>query len=398
MALPRRTRSEWMLAIVFLLVPLASAQTQDPNRLDREGEDENAPVFSLQITPRMLANGLDKLVEKRLAKDYNFDDYQKEEMRRVLHERLPRFLKEHQAELETIWVEWVEGISGDEPPDPAYVAEWAGRLMPLVEKATELRDEVADDMRGFLDDEQQVLLDGYLAAWDVGTRHLTNQLTEFKEGGFDAKRHWPGYKEVRHRDPVEVAKLRHSAERAREVAMAESAEAHGAIPPTSPRGSAAGGAPAAPSATMTPDGKALAADPKVQKAENAKQPPPDDWDRYVEDFIRRYQLNDEQQQKARNLLEQQKSRRDSYLAKKGDDIEALTRMYEGARGDQKRIDVAEAKRAALYEPVSRMFEQLKDRLEKLPTRAQRKAAAERDSAAPAQGESAADRGATKRGK
>ena len=297
-------------------------------------------------------------------------------MRRVLHEHVPRFLKEHRHELERIWVEWVEAISGDEPPDPEYVAEWARRFLPIVEDAQGVLDAVSGDMRGFLDDRQQVLLDGYLAAWNVGSQFLTNRLREFEAGGFVPERDWPGYKEVRHRSPEEVQRIVAQAEREREIAMASSARVLGAAKRNRIQPSETGHGRRAGPQDATPDGKALAGDAQTGKLQSTTQQAKDEWDRYVEDFIRRYKLDDEQKQRAENLLAQQKSRRGSYFARKSADIEALKRMYEEAKGDQKKIALAESRYQKLYEPVDRMFEQLKQKLDKLPTRAQRKAAAE----------------------
>lgn len=359
----RRFRPEWILAVVMLAAGPASAQQQDPNQPQRDAQerqqDDEGPIFVFEITPQLLYNGLDKLVEKRLAKDYDLDEYQYEEMRQLLHRHVPKFLREHKEELQGLWVEWVETISADEPPDPEYVADWASRLLPVVKEAEGMVDSMSEDMREFLDDRQQVLLDGYLAAINVGMRPLTNRLHVFKEGGFEPERDWPGYRHVRHREPEEMRQLRKKMDQARNHAMARS------------RGTGDRSGPSA----------ARASDPElVEHVETAKPKPTakrskGEWERYVEDFIRRYQLNDEQKQKAYSFLKQQSAQRDRHLLRKAPEIERITKMFNNAGDDKKKITLAEARRERLYQPIDRMFQKLKQKLDTLPTRDQRKAAA-----------------------
>lgn len=359
----KRFRPEWILAIIPLAAPPALAQQPDPNQPDpaapqRQQDQEEQPIFVFKVTSRMLHNGLDKLVEKRLAKDYDLDDYQREEMRQLLHEHLPKFLREHQQELQGLWVEWVEALSGDEPPDPEYVAEWSGRLLPIVEQAKGMIDSMSEDMREFLDDRQEVLLDGYLAAANVGTTTLTNRLYEFKEGGFDPQIHWPGYKHVRHLEPAEIKRRQEEMERARWAAMEQSRRMRARRTPQ----------PAQPNAAA-PVGQV-----KTGEAAPVAKNSPDEWTRYVEAFIRRYQLDDEQQQKARAHLQQKLKARDRYLDSKTSEFERIKNMF-GKAGNERQFALAELAYQKLHQPLSRMFEDLKQRLNRLPTRAQFRAAA-----------------------
>lgn len=363
-----RLRFGWIIAAACLAAAPARAQhDQRDDEADTRArpEQKSDPIFTFRITPEMLSNGLDLLVEKRLAKDYGLDEYQQEQMRQVLHERVPRFLREHRAEMEQLWTEWTEVVSADEPPDPAYAAQWAERLMPIVQEARGLVDHVSEDMREFLDDEQEVLLDGYIAAIDLGTRNVTGRLQVFKEGGFDPEIHWPGYAAVRHADPVRVRKLRQNMEKARVTAMSGAAA-------TPHRRSTEAPAPAADPGAADPGATdaRLAADAKVRSVAQAK----DEWTRYVEAFIRRYQLNEEQKQKAHSFLKQQSEQRDHYLAGKVRKMERVERMFKNAKNDEQR-KLAESAYQKLRQPVEGMFERLKEKLETLPTRAQRRAAA-----------------------
>ena len=92
-----------------------------------------------------------------------------------------------------------------------------------------------------------------------------------------------------------------------------------------------------------------------------------EWEKYVRAFADKYTLNDDQRQKAFQVLRGCQERATAY---------ALRHKEEHARKD-----LDERRRAKLMAPIGEIFEkQLKPRLERLPTRAQREAAEEREKA------------------
>lgn len=103
------------------------------------------------------------------------------------------------------------------------------------------------------------------------------------------------------------------------------------------------------------------------------------WLRYVRQFIKRYQLNEAQGEKAMQILHDCQNRAEQYLARRGTEISGLLAQVEEARRHKKPDQLREltARAETLRKPIDEIFEQqLKPRLEKLPTRAQRKAAGE----------------------
>jgi hypothetical protein len=107
-----------------------------------------------------------------------------------------------------------------------------------------------------------------------------------------------------------------------------------------------------------------------------------EWDRYVADFIKKYGLNDEQKQKAEGILKDCKSQAERYLTGKQADMERLDAEEaklkaatdkEKAQERSKALAEINKQRTEMREPVSQIFErQLKPKLERLPTRAQRR--------------------------
>lgn len=100
----------------------------------------------------------------------------------------------------------------------------------------------------------------------------------------------------------------------------------------------------------------------------------DEWERYTHEFIARYKLNDDQSAAAMRVLHDCQEQRTSYLNRQQERIALLQERATGPKkvGDAERIT---RELDQLREPIQRIFEQqLKPRLDRLPTRAQRQAA------------------------
>lgn len=134
-----------------------------------------------------------------------------------------------------------------------------------------------------------------------------------------------------------------------------------------------------------------------------------EWQKYVREFIQKYQLNDEQTQRANAILAECETAAERVMTSKKSELERIEKReteLKGAAGaavakpvgDPKAAGEAKAaaevktkelgeltkRRDELLAPINRIFEdQLKPKLEKLPTRAQRKAAEEKSPKAPA---------------
>ncbi|HMQ14481.1 MAG TPA: hypothetical protein PKC49_00770 [Phycisphaerae bacterium] len=113
------------------------------------------------------------------------------------------------------------------------------------------------------------------------------------------------------------------------------------------------------------------------------------WERYVRDFIKRFQLTDEQSATAWRVHMACVGQAREYVERNNKRlVDALGKLNE-ARDANDADKLTRAKEAwqELQQPIQRVFdEQLKPRLEKLPTRAQRAAAEQKDHAVPAPAE------------
>jgi hypothetical protein len=108
------------------------------------------------------------------------------------------------------------------------------------------------------------------------------------------------------------------------------------------------------------------------------------WEDYTRRFILRYELNDEQTQKAWLVCHECQAQARGHLAKIKRRLEKVEsrltqlRKKSGEASDNQ-LAALEQQRRQLMQPITNIFErELKPRLEKLPTRAQRKAAGDTD--------------------
>ncbi|MCH7871982.1 MAG: hypothetical protein IID33_09820 [Planctomycetes bacterium] len=105
-----------------------------------------------------------------------------------------------------------------------------------------------------------------------------------------------------------------------------------------------------------------------------------EWERYTREFVARFKLDDQQHNAARRILRDCQEQRGRYLASKRERIDQLQKRLSANESDKadrllREFENARRELKELKRPVVKIFEkQLKPRLDKLPTRAQRAAA------------------------
>lgn len=316
-----------------LSLALACAAFSQQNR--ESGRNQAPyPTEGFWPTRLMVDRFLDRLVED-MAERYEFDDLQMEMAREVLKERIPAFMQENRAQIQPLMNEFIEAQLDKEPPTPEAVADWAQRALPVLERVRTTAEDMAGEMREFMTEDQAAKLDGELAAFNTGITLATNKLVIWADGGYDPETEWTPRGEERERRAAE--------EEARIAAEMEAAELE------------ASGRPQTLSAASKPASR-----------------PKDEWELYVDRFIEKYDLTLEQQQAARQTLATLQQQRDQWLRRRAADFDRVARALREADDDARKAAADEFER--LNAPVERLFTQLKERLDKLPTRAQRQAA------------------------
>lgn len=350
-----------VLLAMFLSLGVSTATARQQVPADPPPQKRPIPTEGFWPTRTMVDRILDRISDD-LAQQYKFDDDQRERTRAVLKEFVPRFMDENRAEIQDLTNQFIEAQLHDEPPNVADIAKWSARVLPLVDKFNATAEEMTGKMREYMSEEQIVTLEAEFAAMQAGIGIVKNKLGTWSEGGFDPETEWtPPGPERRRRDREEERRANQQIAEARERARAAAQEA-------AERGELKG----APEASTQPG---VISKPMTV----AKSRPTDEWEILVDEFIKRYDLNDDQQQKARGILQQKMTERDKYLQQKTSEMDNVTKQALAAKTAEEKQAAKEAGEK-LRAPVERMLAQLKDRLDGLPTRAQRQAAARKEAA------------------
>lgn len=342
-------------AVVVLGCSAAAQETPSDS-----GTREANPCDGFWPTPKMLDHMMDRISDD-MADTYDLDDGQADSARKVLKNRLIPWLQENRSRIQPLMNQFFEATLAGEPPEPEMVAEWSRQIMPLMEEFGQLGNTIGEEFRTFMNDDQQLRLDGQMAAFHAALGFVGNKVGLWAEGGYDPEVDWTADRaERRQRDREERRKMREEMELARQEAT------DGALADAA---SAPGGAAAVP--------------PPGQPASTPAAPKPtDEWDVYVDAFVKKYSLNAEQTAKARVFLADRKEQRERYWKRQSAAMQRITKLYRDAKPGDDSFAKAEAEYAKLKEPVDKLFAELKDKLETLPSRDQRRKAESASAAAP----------------
>ena len=213
---------------------------------------------------------------------------------------------------------------------PEQVARWCGELQPVVDEARRELDDGTRELMQALDPAQRATLETDLGVVHQRLDGLREVARGWADGGWQ-----PADWGLAGADPARGAG---------EAAPGESSSPAGAVPPA--------GEPAS----------------RPSVAEND-----DAWASYVREFIGRYQLDDAQQARAWSVYRELKSRADQVRQRLGpaEPVSSTRGSDEVGPSAPPGVRSRAAERAAR---IADLFKQLRRRLERLPTRAQQRAA------------------------
>ncbi|MFQ5805722.1 MAG: hypothetical protein ACE5I3_04645 [Phycisphaerae bacterium] len=362
-----------------------------------------------------IIDNIDLLVDnyaRFLGRKYDLTEEQDAYTKSLLRERSYEFLDQHEAELRELVDRMFDVRTGGEMTAQELI-EWGRGVRPIYEDAKRLIVDGNDEWREILTAEQRRTHDADLKLMYQSFETTEEQLTRIISGEMTVDEF---------RSP-QRGRRRHSRPRANKPLPPRDEPPYGREPPPPPdrptrlspppRHEKLEPPPAEPAVGETvsrvtrpapedkPPPPAKAAEPRAERFRSepgARETKPrgsrgrhvptkpsskgseSAWEKYVREFIAKYKLNDEQSQKANAVLEECKSQRDRYLRARQGQIEQIDGQIAELKKSKdknkaKRLAQLTDKRQAVMEPVEKIFEQqLKPRLERLPTRAQRRAA------------------------
>jgi len=340
------------LALIMLVcgaVQIAGAQAYVTDDEDQPKRKQPLPAAGFWPTQRMVDLAIDRIVEDQLAGVYSLDEDQIYNTKELIKERFPQWMEENRGEIMQLTNEWFETLLSGEAPSAETVASMAQRALPLMNQFAEQVEQTAGEMRTFMTEDQQVVMDGQLAAFRVGVSFGNQRLMDWSEGNFDPENEWFDTEAGRRRQREKEEEMQAEMKRAERQAMG--------LPPDEPDSNAQGAGEAE----------------RQRGAAPVKAKQKDAWEVYVDAFVKRYELNADQEAQARKMLKSAQEQRDRYMRRKGGTIDRAEQRLKLADNEREK-EVATGDLERLKKPLERMFTILKEKLQVVPTREQRQAA------------------------
>ena len=367
-----------MLLRQFLLLSTLTALLTGSASIARADDEQEGvqPSFSRLIN-------IDALIDNHarfLARKYDLSDEQDEFTQQYLKLKADEFLEQHR-ELAYELIDELFAVRSGADVSTEQLVDWGRRALPLYEEAKTLIVAGNDEWRDILTPEQRVIHDEDLRLMYQSFEMTEDQLSRIIAGEM-------------------------TIEEFRRGPQAPPARAN---PPRLEPAPAPVSRPEPPSASSTkrlPNEPRKRSDPKVTRVNPRERPGPagsgmleppgrgnrgrgraaqkaaseSQWETYVREFVSKYQLDDGQTQRAQAILKDCQERADRITTKRKPEMEQLDKklLELGSSKDKNKLaELAKIRerKTKLMEPIDQIFErQLKPRLEKLPTRAQRKEA------------------------
>lgn len=386
-----------------------------------------------------ILDNLDMLVDnyaKFLGRKYDLTEEQYNFTVDMLRQKANDFIAKHDGDIRDLFEQMFDARAGG-TMSPEELVEWGKRVTPIYEEAKKIVTDGNEEWRSILDDRQKGIHDSDLKLmktsfqttdeqlhrivtgemsvdefvnpnkYNRGPRRAPKQPVSTTPDAVDPAHGDPGGKQVatasnvpaaqalpkgdgsqtpeemeEHAKLEAIAAEKHAAD---EAARRAAEEQNGQAPPPEggevappPAPAPEGGQPMPP---PTPGERPRDRGGKVS-AKNFES----EWQKYVREFIERYQLNESQTQKANLFLDEAERRAQQAVGAKQDELAKIDKRESELKGSAaargkdspsaKELEELAKKREAIVAPLSRIFDDLKSKLDKLPTRAQRKAAEE----------------------
>jgi hypothetical protein len=350
-------RKPWLIVLLaFSTFSLSFAQGSE-----REEEDTGG----FWPTRLMLMRALDRAVDD-MSGHYDLDDDQAAHIADVLKERLPEWMNKNRKEITALMNQYIEALLDGEPPDPETVAEWSKRVQPLISGFQELVEDMSGEFSTVMTDDQRVQLEGELAAFNTGLSFVQKKIAVWADGGYDPETEWPRnnsrFNEARRQERRE---MRNAMNQAREQASTEARTAYGVEEPQVEP------APAVANKTAeSADAPARSGNQTRTTANRTKPAPRDEWEVYVELFIRKYELREDQAAKAQQYLRTAQEERDNLLRRKSDELAKIEKRIREATTREDR-EKAQSDLEKAKAPIERIFTRMENKLFGIPTTKQK---------------------------
>lgn len=383
-----RGRSAVMCAMALLSGALASAQ-------DAEKKPQTAQP-GVGITA--LLDNIDVLVDNYanfVSRKYALTPEQDVYARALIRERAHGFLDKHDEPLRAL-LDKLFAVRGGTDISPEDLKSWGQRIMPIYEDAKQIIITSNTEFRGVLTEEQlkihdedlKLANDTFATTEDQLKRVVSGEMSleEFRNPNLNRKGKRPNAQTVNPVRPQPQPPVVNTEPVPHTGPESDPAQPRRMTPPDESGG---GGHVTQPVGDSKSSSVKTVGRPDAKASRGGGTGYEGEWDKYLREFMEKYQLNPEQRQQAETILTDCKAQAQKIVASHKSQIEALDAKEAEVRKSTDKdksktlADLAKDKQKIL-EPIGKIFDgQLKPRLDRIPTRAQRKAAEEAKPKSPA---------------
>ena len=264
---------------------------------------------------------------------YLLDEQQERRLGGIMARESTAFFLKHSDRILEYAVDVIETRAAGEAVTAEKVARWVELAGPVFDDAQRMFNRTAEQFSQTLDPEQRRLVQRDLDAANRRMKRIGELRVQWQRGD------WQPSDWGIETDPIQLAAEQRAAGKARADQPEKSGE-------------------------KTTDARG---EPEKREADAARELASTDndlWAQYVRSFIRKYRLNDGQQQRAWLIQADEKELREALRRRNAKQNTDLNRATSRAAA----LELTPRQRATL----DRLFEQMKRRLERLPTRSQRK--------------------------
>ena len=283
----------------------------------------------------------------RVGNRYDLSREQADKLRDSTVKRWNRFAIDHRAELQPLLNEFIEMRMVLEPPRAEIVQAWASRALPLFDKYRGEYEQAVDEFRQLLTPSQRARFEVDALKYGLGMGLAQRMLKKWRAGEFDADDFW------RRPDRRGLGDSQDDLQ-AREEGRQQVASHPGAS-----------------------DNDQHDASRRLKPAAREDQIALEllAWDEYVGRFIQVHGLDKAQCDAVRSCLSELKGRALGHRELRREEIAKLEARIGANTGTEEELADLSAQLVTLYGPIDDMFQELKRRIEPIPTVEQRAGAA-----------------------
>lgn len=366
-----------VVALVAIVAPAAMAFQNPPQ------EPMTGPLSQVINVPQLVEN-----YARFLARKYSLDEGQERATVEILQKRTQDFLANHEEKIFELYNSMLIVRGGGDMSQQELV-DWGKSAMPIYQDAKEIIIGGNAEWRKLLNDQQRAMHDEDVKLMYESFQTTDEQLNRIVLGemSVDEFRN-PPRPGRRRRAPTPSDPSTHQpineVTPPAPVAPPQESFVDPNNPPTTvqpPEDAGAQDWPANSGGDQAQQENAVASgqQPVRGRAGRGEKAVGEnfasEWERYVNEFITRYKLDDAQKQAAQKILKDVQEQAHRFVSGKRSQLEMLDKQLASAAKTPAAAQKVQAEKQEVLAPIQRMFEkQLKPRLERIPTRAQRQAA------------------------